>query len=539
MQFQCTEIEDKDLMPRPPRRRSVQRAGILKSLAFSALVGVLAVACSTAPASLPTPDVQRTVAAQVPAGVDAKSAGALSSQDGTKISATVVSPTAGTLAAPTVGAVAPPTPERTTATATLVPAVPKLTNANWNLALSDANSYKGASVSLVGRVFLNPEVSSNYVAFQMYTTKDASDGNTLIIGPAGITVNKNNYVRVDGTLSDMFEGQNALGAKLQAPRVRASKVDVISREAAIAPAIKAYTGDAPVAQHDMTITLDRVELAERETRLYMTVNNDSQLSATVYANEMKLVQGSKQFEPSSAYDTGYPGLPTTLLPGVHASTVILFGAVAPEQPFKVVWDGPHLSDYRVKFTPYQWSVGGAAGTGLVGDSALGQSAPSAPQPTSPSPPVVSRAQTTPPPRRAPSPQAVAAVMASTVEADNTSEHFVPAGPPATASDGGGGTLTAEIGMRTPSTDGHGRLVFFWRNDEFLGWDGSRESLGILNLTTSGPGGFVVTYANYAPNDPFCCPSLAPISVTYRWDGQHIQLTGSLPTRSGPPVKRLG
>ena len=32
-------------------------------------------------------------------------------------------------------------------------------------------------------------------------------------------------------------------------------------------------------------------------------------------------------------------------------------AVDPSQSLRLVWDGPHLDDYSIKFKPYEWTIG--------------------------------------------------------------------------------------------------------------------------------------------------------------------------------------
>jgi LppP/LprE lipoprotein len=126
------------------------------------------------------------------------------------------------------------------------------------------------------------------------------------------------------------------------------------------------------------------------------------------------------------------------------------------------------------------------------------------------------------------------VMFRTVLVALPGEHFYPSGQLTTTSDGSGGKLTAEVGTNLPSTDGEGQLVFFWHNSRFLGWDSNLESMTVLELEPSGPTGFRVTYSNYAPNDPACCPSLIPISVAYRWSGERLVAQAPRPLVSPVP-----
>lgn len=124
-------------------------------------------------------------------------------------------------------------------------------------------------------------------------------------------------------------------------------------------------------------------------------------------------------------------------------------------------------------------------------------------------------------------------MWRTVLAQEPFEHFYPAGRPATISDGSGGDLTAEVGTVGPTTDGAGQLVFFWHNSRFVGWDSTVESMAVLQLQAL-RSGFQVTYSNYAPTDPACCPRLIPLSVRYQWTGKRIAADGEPPVVTPVP-----
>jgi LppP/LprE lipoprotein len=133
--------------------------------------------------------------------------------------------------------------------------------------------------------------------------------------------------------------------------------------------------------------------------------------------------------------------------------------------------------------------------------------------------------------RAPSRTQINAVMRRTVEVTDHSERFATLGRlvAVTVSDGHDGTLTAVLGTRSPTADGYGQLVFFWHNGHFIGWDSPRESIALVSLEPAGTRAVRVKYAHYSHNDPFCCPSLAPVAVTYRWNGSRL-------TASGPPPR---
>ena len=105
--------------------------------------------------------------------------------------------------------------------------------------------------------------------------------------------------------------------------------------------------------------------------------------------------------------------------------------------------------------------------------------------------------------------------------------------PVTVSDGAGGWLTGLIGVRFPTADGKGQLAFFWHNATFVGLDTHTESNDIISISASGAGAFAVRYAHYGPSDPLCCPSLAPVTIEYHWNGHAMTPNGL------PPGHRAG
>lgn len=140
----------------------------------------------------------------------------------------------------------------------------------------------------------------------------------------------------------------------------------------------------------------------------------------------------------------------------------------------------------------------------------------------------------------PSIEEIGLQMSRTVEGVHATTHFTAQGEPLTIPDGEGGWLTAIQGVRYPTADGYGQLVFFWRNATFLGWDSKSESNVIKGISSAGPGAFSVTFEQYAESDALCCPSLPDVSITFRWDGTSLNAESPIPASvaQGPAVQLL-
>lgn len=125
-----------------------------------------------------------------------------------------------------------------------------------------------------------------------------------------------------------------------------------------------------------------------------------------------------------------------------------------------------------------------------------------------------------------------ATMRRTYEENNPSTYFTESGSPVIVSDGNGGYITAVHGTRYPTVDGYGQLVFFWHNNDFIGWDATYEST-LSKISNSGPGYFVVSYAHYAQGDPLAAPSLPDVAITYKWNGSGFTPSGTPPQNTTP------
>lgn len=99
---------------------------------------------------------------------------------------------------------------------------------------------------------------------------------------------------------------------------------------------------------------------------------------------------------------------------------------------------------------------------------------------------------------------------------------------ASTPDGFGGTLYAWPAVCTGSADGYCQKVFFFIGTRYLGTDTATNSNAITGVRAVGPQNIDVTYPSYAPQDPLCCPSGRPVTITYHWNGTRLVPSGTPP-----------
>ena len=246
----------------------------------------------------------------------------------------------------TTGAAASPTPSAT------------FTNEDWGEVVGSPDSYKDSPVELVGKVFQQPETGGGGgIAFQMWADPKNSDWNTIVYASSSVDVATDDYVRVVGTVGDQFKGENVMGAEMIVPTINADSVEIVDAMAAAPAAIKTVTLNDSQSQHRVTLTLETVEYAESETRVFLTFSNGGKDKASFYSFNAKAVQGSKQYseDSSSSFMNGYPQIESDLLPKTKSSGVIVFPEMDPDKTTRFVFEVAS-EDYTVTFNPYVFRV---------------------------------------------------------------------------------------------------------------------------------------------------------------------------------------
>lgn len=199
------------------------------------------------------------------------------------------------------------------------------TTGTWATANSDPDSHRGASVDVIGQVFLEPERDAEGVYFQMYV--DGNSNYNTVVGYAdpSFELATDDYVAVRGTLEGELTGENAFGAALSLPTIAATVVETIDA-AALDPALETLEG-GQYSEGGIKMTIDRIEVGSKETRAYVAFRNRSNYEFAIYTFSSKLIVDGRQYDPD--YSSNYPELSTELLPGARTTGVVVFPAVSP------------------------------------------------------------------------------------------------------------------------------------------------------------------------------------------------------------------
>ncbi|MCP3738497.1 DUF4352 domain-containing protein [Rossellomorea sp. BNER] len=222
---------------------------------------------------------------------------------------------------------------------------------------SDPTAYKGHSVEFTGKIFAEPEKDSDGTYIQVFAKPENSEQNIIVgIKDPDFKVQMDDYVKVNGIVKDTFEGENLMGGTIDAPVIEADSIEVVDYITAVSPTIKTIEVNQELEQHGYVVQVQKIELAENQTRVYLKVLNNSDTPISFYAHDAKLIVGNKQLEEEYLYETGLPEIQSDILAGVESEGVITYPAIDPNtKTIKFHAEG-YSENYDITIEPFTFDI---------------------------------------------------------------------------------------------------------------------------------------------------------------------------------------
>lgn len=215
--------------------------------------------------------------------------------------------------------------------------------------------FKNHYVEIVGQVFATPEYANECIAIQIFTDIENNENNTIVyIFDKNFEVKQEDYIRIVGKVGDVFEGENAFGGTMTVPTVTAKEYNIISYQEALSPTLKTINVNQTQTQFGYSVTIQKIEFAENETRVYLKVDNRGTETLNVYSFDAKITQDGKQYGEQDNWDANYPSIQSDLLVGSSTEGIITFPKLA-DGPFSVYIEA--ISDnWNEEIKPFTFAV---------------------------------------------------------------------------------------------------------------------------------------------------------------------------------------
>lgn len=175
--------------------------------------------------------------------------------------------------------------------------------------------------------------------------EDFTNEITVYFEDKTVTLKENDYISIDGYI----KGADKVTGK---PYIIAKELKAISYKDAYAPTTKEVNVDKTVSQNDVSVTIQKVEFSEKETRVYVKATNGSNTEFSLYSSLASLTQGGKQYE--IAYSKNSVDMASTILAGGSTEGVIVFPKID-ESNFNIAMKGSS-SNIDIKFENYVFDI---------------------------------------------------------------------------------------------------------------------------------------------------------------------------------------
>lgn len=224
---------------------------------------------------------------------------------------------------------------------------------------ANPDEYEGKYIELSGVIFNKPGTEGESSAYQVWADPVDYNYDFLFITNDNSFAN-DDYVIIEGKLTGAFEGENAFGAETSCPVIEAETVTKSTYMDVVAPTIAELSPAVSAEQHGITVTVDKVEYSDVETRVYMTITNASATTASFGIYSARIIQDGKQIEldsnSSSAYMGDYPELSYDLSAGASTSGILVFPVIDQAKDFQVILPDNYSDDWELEFTDFALNI---------------------------------------------------------------------------------------------------------------------------------------------------------------------------------------
>lgn len=222
-----------------------------------------------------------------------------------------------------------------------------------NEVYTNAKKYKGYHINIKGQVFQVMSDNGKVKGVQIWLDPDTCEQNMMIYYNTDVEVKQGDYIICSGYIDSVTEYKNAYDAKLYAPLVissdlvKATYIDVMSPTTA-----KITPENLKQEKYGYSVSIDKIEFAEKETRVYATVINNGK--ALLYFGDAVIVQEGKQYNSTDNYEAEYEKIPYEVVKGVSSSGIIVFPTISTND-FELTID-VHSDDYDEEIDKFVFKV---------------------------------------------------------------------------------------------------------------------------------------------------------------------------------------
>lgn len=221
---------------------------------------------------------------------------------------------------------------------------------------SDPNHYKGKYITFNGCNVNEVQEDSDAIYYQIYT--DLDNTNSVIVEvPKNVSSEKitSDYVTVDGKIKGNKYGKTIVGVSKNWAYIIADSITPSDYINTFGKADTTWNcSDKIISQHDVSVQVTQVDFNSTETRVYVTVTNNSSNKFNIYDYNAKIVQNGQQYDATYNYNADYEKLSSDILSGASTSGIIVFPPLSASD-MQLQIEGSS-DDWNIDFEPFAFDL---------------------------------------------------------------------------------------------------------------------------------------------------------------------------------------
>ncbi|MEG0283184.1 MAG: hypothetical protein RR543_00300 [Erysipelotrichales bacterium] len=207
-------------------------------------------------------------------------------------------------------------------------------NANKLMNYTDINEmfntpkkYNGKSLQISGKIFEEPKVDKDQVTLKVWRDFEGANQLFIVKGTTKDVLAKDDYIKLEGVVSGELKDKNKVGGEILLPQIDAVKIEKATYIDAVAPTIKEYEVNKTITQHKISQTIEKIEFAEKETRVYFKIVNNSKEKFNFYTYHTKAIIDGKPYGVVDNIYNEYEKINSELLPNATTTGVVVLNPI--------------------------------------------------------------------------------------------------------------------------------------------------------------------------------------------------------------------
>lgn len=230
-----------------------------------------------------------------------------------------------------------------------------------NALFTNPDEYAGKYVKLSGQLLDAPETEEGSYYIQVWHDVENFSQNFVVQTDSVEGIENQDYVWIDGKIEGSFSGENVFGTTIECPYIVEASVTEGSYMEIVAPAVAEISPAVSQDQNGIVVTVDKVEYAESETRVYVTINNGTDYNFSCGTYSAKLLVNGQQLDQNTASMTIYntpelSELPYEIMAGTSGSGTLVFPAIEQGVGFQLIIPDSYSDNYDLMFTNYMIDI---------------------------------------------------------------------------------------------------------------------------------------------------------------------------------------